>query len=879
MKYKITTLMLLSTMFTANVQAGEPVTSVKVCNAYRIANSVPIIDGKLNDSIWNDGDWCENFMQYEPYNGKEPTQKTAFKIAYDKSYLYAAFRMFDSEPDKIVARVSRRDNLDGDLIMLAIDSYFDKRTAFVFEVNAAGVKGDVVVTEDGDGEDSNWDPIWWAKASRDSIGWSAEMKIPLNQLRFVNASDIVWGIQVSRQIYRNQEQDMWKHMPKDAPGVVCMFGELHGLNGLTPKKQVEIAPYVVTKTERFRKEVGNPFVTGKSSDFNMGLDAKIGLTNNFTLDLTVNPDFGQVEADPSEVNLTAFETYFEEKRPFFIEGNNLLSFPLMMGDGDLALNNLFYSRRIGKAPSLEPDLSDNEYSKQPTNTTILGAAKVTGRTDGGFSLGVIESVTSNTYAKIDSLGTKYHELIEPLTNYTILSAKKEYNDGSTIFSSMVTSTNRELPYYLAGDFHKNAFSGGVDALHFWANKKYMINGRIYASRVEGTKEAILQTQESPARYFQRPDNNYVKLDSNRTSLSGSGGLIQGGKVSDGHVRFLGVLAWRSPQLEINDVGYMQTADDIFQVFWMGIRFWEPFSIFRYVNFNINQWTGWDFGGQSTYKGGNVNFNLQFKNYWTLSAGINRDGQSLSSWELRGGPMLKIPGYWSSWYNLGSNSRKSLIAYVGGSSQISDYSYIRYQYVYTSLAYKPSKNIKITLDPAFSYQTKKLSYVDNVDYGDVTRYIRGELSRRTFLLSFRIDYSVNPELSIQYYCRPYFTTGKYTNFKYITNSKANDYYQRYSQYSDNQVTYNADDEVYNVDENNDGTTDFSFDTPNFNFRDLQSNMVVRWEFRPGSTVFFVWTLGKQGFDPEHSNSLTNDINDLYFTHPHNIFLVKFSYRFS
>lgn len=854
-------------------------TSKNTCAALHVNPHPPVIDGVLNDDVWQKDNWCGGFTQHEPHNGAEPSQRTEFMITYDNDYLYAAFRLHDTEPDKIVARVTRRDDIEGDYVAIGIDSYFDKRTAFIFCVSTSGTKMDMVMTENGDRQDPNWDPIWWAKTSRNPNGWTAEMKIPLNQLRFSASDEQTWGIQVARYMHRNQETDFWQHVPMDAPGFVHLFGELHGLKALTPKRQIEVAPYVVTKTESFKPEEGNPFMTGRRNGLNAGVDAKVGLTNNFTLDLTVNPDFGQVEADPAVINLTEFETYFEEKRPFFIEGGNLLSFPLMFGDGDLATNNLFYSRRIGRAPQHYPDLGDNEYARVPSNSTILGAAKLTGRSRGGLSVGLLQSVTGNAWANIDSAGNRRHEKVEPLTNYTVASAKQEYNDGNTLVTGMATSANRALSGIIVDEYHRNAFSAGVDVMHLWSNKKYMVEAKLYGSHVNGSKEAILLTQTNSSRYFQRPDIKHVKLDSSRTSLSGTGGVLQFGKVGEGHIRYMAALAWRSPQLEINDIGYVQNVDDIFQVIWVGLRYWDPTNIYRNLNVNINQWTGWNFGGESTYKGGNINLNLQLPNYWFIGGGINWDGENLSFSELRGGPALKLPGGWSYWLSLNSDGRKNLIVGVSNSIYFGNYnSSVSHSYS-LSLTYKPLKSLLLRVSPSYSLSKRELSYVDNINTVNDTRYVRGHLNRNTWVMSLRVEYSINPELSVQYYGRPYFTSGKYSQFKYITQPRAQKYSDRFLPYTDSQINYDADNEVYLVDENTDGTIDYTFDNRDFNYLNLQSNLIVRWEYRPGSAVYFVWVHGKENYESVYSNSIGNDINNLWDSHPHNIFLVKFSYRFN
>ncbi len=350
----------------------------------------------MNDDCWNLVDWTSDFIQTAPEENKAPSQQTAFKILYDNDNLYLFIRAFDNEPDKISRLMSRRDNFSGDFVYVDIDSHFDKQTDFMFVASASGAKSDAAVSEDGNNEDDNWNPIWYMKTSVDDKGWCAEMKIPLSQLRFGKKSEQIWGLQVSRNIFRLQERSQWQYIPKGSPGIVHLFGELKGINDLKPKHQFEIMPYTVARVERFEKVPGDPFNTGKYSKISAGLDGKIGLTNDFTLDFTINPDFGQVEADPSEVNLTAFESYFSEKRPFFVEGQNIFQFKpnQTIVIHNMYSDNLFYSRRIGRYPHNYPSVGSNEYVKMPESTTILGALKISGKTKKGLSIGILESLTS-----------------------------------------------------------------------------------------------------------------------------------------------------------------------------------------------------------------------------------------------------------------------------------------------------------------------------------------------------------------------------------------------------------------------------------------------------------------------------------------------------
>jgi len=623
-------------------------------------NIAPVIDGVLDEDVWNEGIWMNDFIQYEPYNGRQATQRTEFKILFDKDNLYVGIKAYDTSPDSIVNRLTRRDQVDGDMVGIIIDSYHDLRTGFLFGVSSAGVKNDELFSNDGQNEDSSWNANWWAKTSLNNEGWVAEMKIPFSQLRFEKNSGDVWGLQVIRTIYRNNETDFWQHIAKDAPGLIHLIGEMTGLENIQPKKILDVTPYGVARAETFKAEPANPFLSkGKKYMLNGGIDAKIGVTNNMTMDLTINPDFGQVEADPSEVNLTAYETFFEEKRPFFIEGNNITNFGLGIGDGGLGNDNLFYSRRVGRRPQGYPSLQEGWSADVPTATTILGAAKMTGKTQKGLSVGFIEAITSEEKAEIDTAGgSRIFEPVEPFTNYFVGRVQKDINEGNTIIGGIFTSTNRQLDGNLASFMHKNAFTGGIDFTQYFKKKSWMLNINTALSNVSGTKEAIDLTQRSSARYFQRPDNNYVNYDTSRTSLLGSGGRMQVMKLS-GHWNFMLATIWKSPGFEINDIGYMREADQIATVLWTGYNQWEPKGIYRSYNVNGDIYFFNNFGGNWLGKGLEFNGNITFKNFWRIWGGGNVSTTQLSTSILRGGPMMKLPGEFNSYIGFSSDSRKRL----------------------------------------------------------------------------------------------------------------------------------------------------------------------------------------------------------------------------
>ncbi|MCK4662078.1 MAG: carbohydrate binding family 9 domain-containing protein [Bacteroidales bacterium] len=854
----------------------------KTYTTKKIETNPPLIDGKIDDKCWENVDWGDDFIQREPYEGKAPSQETKFKILYDDKYMYIAFRCYDTEPDSIVRRISRRDGFEGDFVEVNIDSYNDKRTAFSFTLTAASVKGDEMVTNNGNNWDQSWDPIWYGKSAVDNEGWTAEMKIPLSQLRYSDNETQIWGLQLTRRLFRKDERSNWQFIPRDAPGWVHLFGELQGITNIKSQKQIELLPYVVGKAERYKKEKGNPFATGKDMGSSAGLDGKIGITSNLTLDFTFNPDFGQVEADPSEVNLSAYETFFREKRPFFIEGKDIMNFQLTGGDGDFSGDNLFYSRRIGRRQHYYPDVNDGEYIDNPENTKIIAAGKLTGKTKNGYSIGVMESITSNEFAVIDSSDTRRKIKVEPLTNYCLGRVQKDFNEGNTLLGGIFTATNRNISSDELKFIHKDAYSGGIDFSHHWKDRTYYFNFKTLFSHVAGDKEAILNTQESSARYFQRPDASHVSLDSNRTSLSGHGGNISIGKSGNGHFSYGIFVTWRSPELELNDIGYLRRSDQILEAAWIGYRIWEPFSIFRSFRVNSNQWRGWDFSGKNTFDGGNINFHVQFKNYWYFSSGTNRQGRSISNYSLRGGPSMKNLGGWSNWFNINSDSRKKISLSFGGWNQVGDKSSEKNHNFWGGITARPADAIRISLYPSYSYNKSELQYVETVDFNSEKRYIFAALEQKTLSMSLRVNYSITPDLSVQFWGQPFISTGKYFNYKKITNPDADEFSDRYYIFSkDNgEIIFDSNESIWNVFEDpSNQANSYSFDNPEYKFIQFRSNFVVRWEYIPGSTLYIVWSQGRTDCPDYQKFALTNDMNNLIDIRPHNIFLIKFSYLFN
>lgn len=833
-------------------------------------NTPPVIDGKLDDAVWDTVEWSKEFIELSPDENTPPSQRTRFKILYDDRFLYVGIRAYDTAVDSIAKRLGRRDGFDGDWVEINIDSDRDLRTCFSFTSSATGVKGDEFASLNGKNWDKSWSPIWTNKSQIDEEGWSTEMKIPLSQLRFSSDDEQVWGIQVQRFFFRKQERSLWQRKPVTAPGWISEFGELHGLKGLKPQKQLEIQPFTVTKLDTYPEEVGNPYRDGNDFNINAGLDAKIGITNDLTLDLTVNPDFGQVEADPAAITLDGFEIFFEEQRPFFVQNKNI--FDYNFGNNQ---DNLFFSRRIGRNPQGYPNAPSGAYVDLPDNTTILGAAKFSGKTKNGWSIGVLESVTANQYAEIDLNGSKSKELVEPLTNYFVGRLQKDFNNRNSYVGGIFTATNRNLEDHL-NYLRKEAYTGGFDFKHQWQSRRYFVEGNIVSSHVKGSKEAITETQTSLTHLFNRVDASHVTVDTNRTSLTGTGGRLSAGKVGGGHWEYNGGVIWRSPELELNDVGFLRQADEIRQYFNLSFRTLKPTESFRRISARFQQFTTYDFEGNFNRIQYSLGGNFLFKNNNAININTVHKPRIYINSALRGGPRWRYSqeDHVSVFFNTDESKKfKTSFGFAYSGAKQNNFSMFSTE---IDLTYQPTNALTISLNPSYNNNPSKTQYVTQTDYNGTTRYVLGTIDNKTLSASIRLNYTINPNLTIQYYGQPFISRARFSSFKYVTNPTADDLYDRFDVYDSNQITYNNG--VYEIDEDIDSTTDYSFGDPDFSFVQFRSNLVMRWEYIPGSELYFVWAQGITGLvDP--SERLTNGLEQgILNQKPQNTFLIKATYRF-
>jgi len=841
------------------------------------------LDGIHDESVWQHVEWAGSFIQHQPDNGGQPAQQTNFKILHSDKYLYLAYQALDTSPDSIEGRLSRRDEFPGDWIEFNLDSYHDLRTAFSFTFSVSGVKGDEFVTDDGNNWDTNWNPIWEGASHIDSLGWTAEIRIPFSQLRYGNQDDPVWGFQVMRRVFRKEERSTYQHVPREATGWVSQFAELHGLTNLPRNNQIELAPYVLAQTETFAKEPGNPFLDGTNSKVSVGIDGKLGITRDMILDFTINPDFGQVEADPGSIRLDGYEIFFNEQRPFFVENNNLFNYQVSgsAAGGEYDQDLLFYSRRVGGTPHGDPTLIDGEFADVPSNTSILGAAKFSGKTKDGISIGILESITDQMHAEIANGENIRKELVEPLSNYFIGRLVKDYDQGNTIVGGVITSVNRKPGI---ADLNTSAYSGGLDFQHSWKNKWWNFKVDAVISSVGGSRESILASQTNFVHLLQRTDAPHLGVDTTLTSLTGTGGSLKIGKYGGPDnkigsvVKFETGVTWRSPHLELNDIGYLGTADQINHWTWIGYNLQQPFSIFRNASINYNHWARWDFGGRFLYNAFNTNAHLWFKNNWMIGGGFNLNPLDISNNALRGTTALRKPAGYGYDVYITSDSRKKVTfdANLGkGGDFDRELSFFNTGF---GIQYQPFDAVSVSINMGYGRSRRnKDQFVANVRYGDVTRSIVSKINQEDFSIAARINCYITPDLSLQYYGQPFIFRALFKDYGYVTDPLAKKYGDRFHQFTAQEITVTSI--AGQVDENQDGQVDYSFETPDFNYIQFRSNLVIRWEYVAGSELFLLWSRGVQpnafgDLDTPLVNSLLDNVFD---SKPHDIFLLKFSYR--
>ena len=580
--------------------------TARFLEAVRIQEAEPDLDGVLDDPAWLSAPVATDFVQLEPHEGLASTERTEARVLYGEDALYVAFRAFDSRPDSIVGQLTRRDQDSySDRVRVMVDSYHDRRTAFQFSVNPVGVKLDRYRFDDT-GEDLAWDAVWDVATRVDDGGWTAEFRIPYSQLRFGNEADQTWGINFAREIARRREMALWSPFSGEDAAIVSKAGELRGLRNLGTPRRLEVQPYTMGRLRRGPGDAGDPFFEKNDVRSTVGADLKFGVTNDLTLDVTINPDFGQVEADPAQVNLSAFETFFPEKRPFFIEGAGIFNFRIGLGDEQEGNEFLFYSRRIGRAPQGRVD-PEGGFVDRPAQTTILGAWKLSGKTQRGWSVGLIHAVTQEESVDVvTGAGHGLRSPVEPFSNYGVVRVQKDFREGRSAVDFIGTVTNRKKDIADELGLRSGAYTGGIDARHRFGAERFEVSGYLLGSHISGTESVIESAQRSSARYYQRPDADHLEVDPTWTSLGGWSGFASIGKIGGGFWRFSTGLQARSPGFETNDLGFMQSTGHHSQWLWTGYNHYLPQGPFRQYNVNVLGWQSHSSGGERTGTGFNIN---------------------------------------------------------------------------------------------------------------------------------------------------------------------------------------------------------------------------------------------------------------------------------
>ncbi len=800
------------------------------------------IDGRLDEAAWAAAPVYSDFTQIDPEEGQPASQPMEVRILYDDNALYVGARMYDS--GEIIGRLGRRDMPlgDSDWLGVMLDSYHDHRTAFGFDVNPAGVRRDEIKVIETD--DNSWDPVWDVATTVDDSGWTAEYRIPFSQLRFSSDEVQTWGIQLERVIGRRREYSVSTFTPKSEQGGVPKYGTLEGLRDIKPGRRLELMPYAVAKGEYVDPGL-NPYRTDSEQSVSAGLDLKYRPTTNLTLDATINPDFGQVEVDPAVINLGVYETFFEEKRPFFIEGSEIFDFGSGQG------GQLFYTRRIGRAPQVAPP---TVLADVPTATTILGATKLSGRT-GGWSIGAMEALTQRETARYrDANGIDQEMTVEPLANYFVGRARRDLRGGATAIGGIFTAANRSMESGTPADqaLRSGAYAGGIDFRHEWANRSWALRGAVAVSHVTGSAAAITRTQRTSNHYFQRPDADHLSVDSTATSLTGAVAYLSLERQAGEHWRGLVTAATTTPGYEVNDLGFNYRTDRRDIETDLTYQENRPGRFLRnwYLTGSARLEGNWD--GQLIADWFNLVGFARHLDFWFLYGRLSHSLRANDDRLTRGGPMAVRPASTSATLHGSTDARKPITlsgTLFGTRDEFDGWN----AGLDLTVTLRTSSRWNVAIGPTFTRQYVVAQYVATVPnpanmatFG--ADYVFAPLDYTELGLETRLNLAFTPDLSLEVYVQPLLSNGAYGDPTYLTAPSSYDF-----------ATYTP------------GAPD-----RDFNLRSLRGNAVLRWEWRRGSTLYLAWQQSRQSYDPVDDFDFGRDRRALFSAQPDNIFVIKASY---
>jgi hypothetical protein len=815
----------------ANAQ-GTTLQSLKHASATRVAENAIRVDGRLDEPSWEQTPAIVDFVQKEPTEGASPSERMAIRFVYDASALYVGARMYKNPDSPIQAPLGRRDRLEqAENILIALDTFLDRRTAYVFGVTASGVRIDRFHPEDNEATfDEGFDPVWQARTSVDAQGWTAELWIPFSQLRFTSAAEQTWGLNVRRSIPTLEEDDYWVPIPRTATAWASRFGELGGIRNVPSSRRLELLPYVAgASTIAARPDAANPFDRNGQVEPRVGADIKMGIGPNLTLDATINPDFGQVEADPAEVNLSGVETFFDEKRPFFTEGAGLLNL--------VPVGNFFYSRRIGAPPMAS---ATGDFVDAPSTSTILGAAKLTGRTASGTSIGALAAVTAEEDARVfmRSSASTTDVAVAPRTTFGLARVQQEFGRNNSTISGMTTMLHRDLE---AGSLParlmaRNAFVAAGDSVIRFKDGEYVWTSWAGMSHITGEPDALARVQRSSAHYSQRPDRDYALYDPTLTRLTGFklGSSLQ--RQAGRHWIWTIQHDNESPNLELNDLGRLGNGDGLQFVGDLRYRQTTPGKIFRSYWIGTRQTNEWNYGGNHVTRTAQVYANQVWRNFWTTLVSYTDTRRRLDGRLTRGGPLMEVPHGWSANLQL-RNRASSQTSWNTAITVTGDEDGGQLRQVEGTIAFRPGPQWQLSVVPTFIRQVDTQQFITSMAGGTPDtygrRYIFGAIDRSTYSTQFRLSYTLKPDVNLDVYAEPFAASGRYSNIGELTASATR--LRRAYGTGGSTAAAQGDGSLLVTD----GDATFTVSNNDFNVRSFRSNVVLRWEYRPGSTMYFVW----------------------------------------
>ncbi len=839
------------------------------------------IDGFLMEEAWHRAPVATGFTQRMPNDGEPATEKTEVRILYDDEAVYIGITAYDSAPDSILAPLFRRDgNQPSDWVYVSFDSYGDNRTAFTFAVNPRGVQKDVLYYDDRH-EDVQWNAVWEAETSINAEGWAVEMRVPLSQLRYSSSNgEQYWGVNFQRRIARHGEISFWAPTSQSSNRLVSRFGTLTGINNLESPRRLEITPYSAANLVQAPDPGdGNPLYERNSFEGKIGGDLRYGLSTDLTLTMTVNPDFGQVEADPAVINLTAHETFFDEQRPFFLEGNEIFQFGRTQSFNYFGNTMPFYSRRIGQSPQGRPDLAgiDADHFEAPDYTRIASAVKLSGKTGSGWSVGILDAFTlEETAPVILQDGVQQKLAVEPASNYLVSRLRKDFNEGDSYLGGFGTAVNRRVDgTYFESFLRSSAYQLGGDLEHNFGNGEWVASGYFVLSTIQGSTEAIERAQTSPVRYFNRVDSDHLSVDPEKTRLSGYSTEFSIQK--RGGDRWLGSLTYNesSPGYEANDIGFQTRTN--YRTINSALIYRNPSpDRLQYYEFWLAQVRGWNFDGDkiSRFQGGG-GF-IRFRNLWSINFAVNYNPQRADDRLTRGGPIMMRPSDQSFNINLNSNPNRSLSLHTGMFHSKNGEGGYNHNF-WGGINTQPVPWLQLGISPRISFSNNVFQYITTVSDPEASdtfgyRYIFSDVEQVTYSTTMRVDWTFSPTLSLQTYLRPFISSGKFSNFKELAEPSTHNF----NRFGEDLGDIVKTDGIYIIDPDGSGESLITFADPDFNFRSIQGNAVLRWEYRPGSTLFFVWQQQRQHSVNRGAFDFSGDMRELLSASPTNVFLVKASF---